>query len=63
MSVAMTTEPALSWSAPRQVFQTDFVDTMGRSYDVSSDGQSLYVIKQPNPPDGTRIHAVTAWTP
>ena len=63
MSVAITTEPTLSWSAPRQVFETDFIDTMGRSYDVSSDGQSLYVVKQPNPPDGTRVHVVTGWAP
>jgi serine/threonine-protein kinase len=48
MSVAITTEPTLSWSVPRQVFETDFVDTLGRSYDVSSDGQSLYVVKQPD---------------
>ena len=63
MSVAITTEPTLSWSAPRQVFQTDFIDTLGRSYDVSSDGQSLYVVKQPEPPDGTRVHVVTGWAP
>ena len=49
--------------APRQVFQTDFIDTLGRSYDVSSDGQSLYVVKQPDPPDGTRVHVVTGWAP
>ncbi|MHC5002820.1 MAG: hypothetical protein ACYTJ0_06820, partial [Planctomycetota bacterium] len=61
MSVAVTTEPTLSWSAPRQVFETDFIDTLGRSYDVSSDGQSLYVVKQPDPPDGTRVHLVTGW--
>jgi Tol biopolymer transport system component len=63
MSVTITTEPTLSWSAPRQVFQADFIDTMGRSYDVSSDGQSLYVVKQPVPPDGTRVHVVTGWKP
>jgi len=62
MSVAITTEPTLSWSAPRQVFETDFVDTLGRSFDVSSDGQSLYVVKQPNPPDGSRLHVVTGWS-
>jgi serine/threonine-protein kinase len=61
MSVAITTEPELSWSAPRIVFETDFIDTLGRSFDVSSDGQSLYVIKQPNPPDGSRLHIVTGW--
>jgi serine/threonine-protein kinase len=63
MRVAITTEPTLSWSAPRQVFETDFIDTLGRSYDVSSDGRSLYVVKQPDPPDRTRVHVVTGWAP
>ncbi|MDB4324719.1 protein kinase [bacterium] len=63
MGVTVTTEPTLSWSAPRQVFQTDFIDTLGRSFDVSSDGRSLYVVKQLEPPDGTRVHVVTGWMP
>ena len=33
----------------------------GRSYDVTSDGQKLYVIKQLNPPDGSRINVITNW--
>jgi hypothetical protein len=45
----------------RQVFETDFVDTLGRSYDVSSDGQRLYVVKQPDPPDGTRVPVIAGW--
>ena len=53
--------PALTWSAPSLVFETDFVDTGGRSYDITSDGQRLYVIKQPNPPDGSRINVITNW--
>ena len=32
-----------------------------RSYDITSDGQKLYVIKQPEPPDGTRINVITNW--
>ncbi len=61
MSVEIQTEPELTWSAPRLAYQTDFVDTLGRSYDVTSDGQKLYVIKQPNPPDGSRINVITNW--
>ena len=61
MSVAIQTEPELTWGAPRLVFETDYVDTLGRSYDISSDGQQLYVIKQPNPPDGSRIRVITNW--
>ena len=62
MSVEIQTEPELSWSAPRLAFETDFVDTLGRSFDVTSDGQKLYVVKQANPPDGSRIHVITNWT-
>jgi serine/threonine-protein kinase len=61
MSVEIRTEPELTWSAPRVAFETDFIDTAGRSFDVSSDGQRLYVIKQPNPPDGSRINVITNW--
>jgi hypothetical protein len=61
MSVEIQTEPELTWSAPRQAFETDFIDTAGRSYDITSDGQKLYVIKQPNPPDGGRVNVITNW--
>ena len=61
MVVEIQTEPELSFGPPRVVFETDFIDTMGRSFDVTSDGQRLYVIKQPNPPDGSRINVITNW--
>ena len=61
MSIEVSTTPELRWDSPRIAFETDFVDTPGRSYDVSSDGQKLYVIKQPEPPDGSRLHMVSNW--
>ena len=63
MSVKVATEPELSWSAPQLAFETVFIDTNGRSYDVSSNGQRLYVIKQRNPPDGSRVSVITNWRP
>jgi len=60
MSVPIRTEPALDWDAPQLAFETDFVDTLGRSFDVSSDGQRLYVVKNPTPPDGSRVRLVSA---
>src|SRR5438093_9989188 len=30
---------------PRLVFDTDFIDTPGMSYDISADGQRLLVVK------------------
>ena len=62
LSIAIRTAPELSWDPPQVVFETDFIDTVGRSYDLSSDGQRVYLIKQPQPPDGSRINVVTDWT-
>ncbi|GEM_PF-2647241 len=59
--VRITPIPELTWRAPTLAFETDFIDTLGRSFDVTSDGQKLYVIKQPNPPDGSRINVITNW--
>ncbi len=48
----VTTTPELRWDPdpPRLVFETDFVDTPGVSYDVSPDGQRLLVVKPAGPP-------------
>jgi hypothetical protein len=40
----LSTQPELRWDSPRLAFETDFIDTPGRSYDVSPDGQRLLVI-------------------
>ena len=61
MSVPIRTEPELDWDAPRLAFETDFVDTLGRSFDVSADGQRIYVVKNPTPPDGSRVRLVTSF--
>ena len=48
--------------APRNhCTREELPDTLGRSFDVTSDGQRLYVIKQPNPPDGSRVNVITNW--
>ncbi len=48
----VTTTPELRWDPdpPRVVFETDFVDTPGVSYDVSPDGKRLLVVKPAGPP-------------
>ena len=48
----VTTQPELGWNPdpPRVVFETDFVDTPGVSYDVSPDGQRLLIVKPAGPP-------------
>ena len=58
MSTAVTLEPELSWDPPRLVFETDFVDTNRRSYDVSPDGQRLLVVKRTREPTRNKLHVL-----
>jgi hypothetical protein len=53
--------PELRWDPPKLAFQTHFVDTPSRSYDVSHDGKRLLVVKQAEPDVRSRIHFVTKW--
>jgi len=57
MVARISTNP-LQWEPPELVFETEYVDTPGPSYDISSDGQYLYVVKSAHPPDPTRLHVV-----
>ncbi len=61
MAVRISLEPEPTWEQPRLVFQTDFIDTMGRSYDISSDGQKLFVVKRTEPETRTKVHVITNW--
>ncbi len=61
MVVRVSTSPQLQWEPPQLVFETEYVDTPGVSYDLSSDGQYLYVVKSAHPPDPTRLHVVQNW--
>jgi len=62
MVTDVTTEPALKWDAPKLAFETEFVDTPGRSYAVSPDGQRLLVVKPVEPDRTTAIQVVSNWT-
>jgi len=61
MVVRVSTNPRLQWEPPQLAFETEYVDTPGRSYDVSSDGRYLYVVKSAHPPDPTRLYVVQNW--
>ena len=52
LATRVTTTPERRWDPdpPRVVFETDFVDTPGVSYDVTPDGQRLLVVKPAGPP-------------
>ena len=59
MVTRVTTSPELTWEPPRLVFETeDFIDTKGRSYDVTPDGQRLLVVKRTRPPGRDAIRIV-----
>jgi hypothetical protein len=57
----LSSHPELRWDPPRPAFQTDFIDTPGRSYDVSPDGQRLIVVKRAAPEIQTKLHLITNW--
>ncbi len=57
----VTTKPELRWETPKLAFETDFIDTPGVSYDVSSDGQKLYVVKRTRQPVTDEIRVVQNW--
>jgi serine/threonine-protein kinase len=61
MSSTVTLGPELSWETPRLAFETEFVDTPGRSYDVSADGQRLLVVKSTREPVRTKLHVIQNW--
>jgi serine/threonine-protein kinase len=60
-AVEVKTAPELDWKAPEVAWEADFIDTPGRSYDVSSDGNRLYVVKPVRPDITDRIHVVSNW--
>ena len=62
MSVKIRTQPDLQWDPPQLAFQTDFIDTPGRSFDVSPDGKRLLVVKRVEPDVRNRINLVVNWT-
>jgi len=60
-SVEIQTDPELVWHSPKVAFETDFIDTPGVSFDISSDGNRLYVVKQATPDITDRIYIVSNW--
>jgi serine/threonine-protein kinase len=58
----VTTNPEPRWDRPRLAFDVDFIDTQGISYDVTSDGRRLLVVKSDHPVPTSRIELITNWT-
>ena len=61
MSVKVRTQPDLQWDPPRLRFETDVVDTPGRSYAVSPDGTRLLVVKRASIDVRNHLALVVNW--
>jgi hypothetical protein len=59
-STHVSTSPEPRWAPPQLVFDTEFIDTPGMSYDISRDGQRLFVVKL-HPVTQARIEMVINW--
>jgi hypothetical protein len=57
----VTTNPEPRWDPPREIFDVEFIDTQGVSYDVTHDGQRLLVVKSDRPMQTSRIELITNW--
>jgi hypothetical protein len=49
------------WDRPQLVFDTEFIDTPGMSWDVSRDGQRLLVVKRTESFSATSINLIVNW--
>ncbi len=61
MATHVTEEPQLRWDEPKLRFETDFVDTPGKSNEVSPDGQRLLIIKSATPYVRDRVRVISNW--
>jgi len=61
LSTHVSADPEPRWDPPLVVFQTDFTDTPGQSYDVTNDGQRILVVKRTQPVPTTRINLLVNW--
>jgi hypothetical protein len=61
-STTVSTGSEPRWNPPRAVFDTEFIDTPGMSYDISRDGQRLLVVKRVHPVSVSQIHLIINWS-
>jgi hypothetical protein len=62
MAVSYSTNPKFSAELPRVLFEGDYVNVAGRSYDVSPDGQRFLVLKSIEESSRqAQLNVVTNW--
>ncbi len=62
MAVSYSTNPKFSFELPKLLFEGDYLNAGGRSYDVSRDGQRFLLLKSSaDPSRQTQLNVVTNW--
>jgi len=62
MAVSYSMNPKFSAELPRVLFEGDYVNVFGRSYDVSPDGRRFLLLKSSEEPSRqTQLNVVTNW--
>jgi serine/threonine-protein kinase len=62
MAVSYSTNPKFSAELPRVLFEGDYINVVGQSYDVSPDGQRFLLLKSSEEPSRqTQLNVVTNW--
>jgi serine/threonine protein kinase/Tol biopolymer transport system component len=51
----------LQWTPPQLAFETSFIDTPGRSYDVSPDGKRLVVVRRAEADVRSKVGLIVNW--
>ena len=59
MAAPVTLDPEPRVGAPALAFEAEYVDTRGRSFAVTSDGQRLYAVMPTAPPERNRVRLIT----
>jgi WD40 repeat protein len=61
MSTQVQDGSDLRWTPPQLAFETAFIDTPGRSYDVSPDGKRLLVVRRPEADIRSKVGLIVNW--
>ena len=61
MRAVVTTEPELEISRPQLLFQGNYLNVPGPSYDVSPDGERFLLLQPPYQDPPTELHLIVNW--
>ena len=61
MAVAVETERELTLGTPQLLFEGDYLNVPGRSYDITPDGKHLILLRSEEDPAPTQVHVLSNW--